>query len=262
MNLEQIREHWQNAGEQLSLSERVTPTSRDPFLGELEENFIFKHLQPQQKVLEVGCGDAAHTLKYAEHVKFVYGVDIAESLIRLAKQKQSSAGVDNVEFVVGSVLTLDQVPGQNDFDCVISQRCLINLPTWEHQKEALAGIHRVLKPGGMFLMTEGFQDELDELNGLRQQVGLSTINVVDYNRNFRHAEFDDFIGQYFSITAVHDYGHYLFLSRVYHPLAVAPEAPKHDSRLNEVAGLLTGVVPGSDFKRYSYNLCYVLTKKD
>jgi ubiquinone/menaquinone biosynthesis C-methylase UbiE len=261
LNLDQIREHWQKAGEELSLSERVTPTSRDPFLGELEENLIFKYLRGDQRVLEVGCGDAAHTLKYAQHVDFIWGVDVADSLITIAKQKQRSARVDNVEFVTGSVLTLDEVPGQADLDCVISQRCLINLPTWEHQKQALIGVHKVLKPGGLFLMTEGFQEELDELNDLRQRVGLSRIHVVDYNRNFRHAEFDDFIGEYFSVTAIHDYGHYLFLSRVFHPLAVAPEPPKHDSRLNEVAGLLSGIVPGSDFRQFSYNLCYVLTKK-
>ncbi|MFN2533464.1 MAG: class I SAM-dependent methyltransferase [Pyrinomonadaceae bacterium] len=261
MDLNQIREHWRKAGGELLLSERVTPTSRDPFLGELEENYIVQHLESDQLVLEVGCGDAIHTLKYAQHVKFIWGVDVADTLISLANQKKESATVANVEFMVGSVLSLEEVPGQRQLDCVISQRCLINLPEWKHQQQALLGIHEVLKTGGLFLMTEGFQDELEELNSLRRKVRLSNINVVDYNRNFRHGEFDEFIENYFSIEAIHDYGHYLFLSRVYHPLVVAPDQPKHDSRHNEVASLLSALIPSSDFRQFSYNLCYVLRKK-
>ena len=241
MDLDQIRQHWRRAGEELSLSERVTPTSRDPFLGQLEETYVLEHLQTNQRVLEVGCGDATHTLRYAQRVKFIWGLDIADSLIRLARQRSESAEINNVEFAVGSILDLDQILDEQELDCVISQRCLINLPTWEYQQEAILGIHKVLRPGGLFLMTEGFQDELDELNRLRQRVGLSSINVVDYNRNFRHSEFDDFIGKYFAVETVHDYGHYLFLSRVYHPLAVLPEQPKHDSRLNEVASSVSAI---------------------
>jgi len=261
LNLDQIREHWRRAGEELLLSERVTPTSRDPFLGQLEEAFIIRYLGKDDRVLEVGCGDAKHTLEYARHVNFIWGVDVADSLIDLARQQSATAGTENVEFAVGSILDLDKVIGDQQLDCVISQRCLINLPTWEYQREALMRIHGVLKPDGLFLMTEGFQDELEELNRLREQVGLSTINVVDYNRNFRHVEFDDFINQHFSVEAIHDYGHYLFLSRVYHPLAVFPEQPKHDSPLNQAASLLSTLVPASDFKHFSYNLCYVLRKK-
>jgi hypothetical protein len=110
-------------------------------------------------------------------------------------------------------------------------------------------------------MTEGFQDELNNVNSLRKAVGLSEVNVVSYNRNLQHNEFDAFINRYFTTEAVHDYGLYLFLSRVYHPLVVLPESPNHDSRLNEVASMLSTLVPISSLKKFSYNLFYVLKKK-
>jgi len=111
-------------------------------------------------------------------------------------------------------------------------------------------------------MTEGFQDELENLNSLRQKVGLDSIKVVNYNRNLLHAEFDTFIQNYFIVEAVHHYGFYLFLSRVYHPLVVYPENPKHDARLNEMAHHLCKVVDFPELKKFSYNLLYVLRRRD
>jgi len=261
MDLEEIRRHWQKAGEDMSLSEKITSTSRDPFLGQLEEKYIQEHLNANQHIAEVGCGDAIHTLEYSKKVKSITGVDIARSLIKKAKKRVSLEACENVKFVVGSVLELEKVIDDKPVDCVISQRCLINLPSWKYQKKAIQQIYKVLKPNGLFLMTEGFQDELDNINCLREQFGLSTIKVVKYNRNLEHREFDEFICRYFNIEVMRHYGVYIVFSRVYHPLVVLPDEPKHDSRLNEVAYMLSNQIDIPNFKRYSYNLFYALRKK-
>jgi SAM-dependent methyltransferase len=261
MDLDSIREHWCKVGGELSAAEKVSGTTRDPSLGLLEEERLAKYLRLDDTVLEIGCGDAAHTVRYARQVKRIFGLDVADTLITHARQRAERAQIDNVKFVVGSVLDLESIFPGGDFDCVLSQRCLINLPTWEHQQDALRRIHGVLRRGGLFLMTEGFQDELDDLNHVRQAVGLSTIKVVSYNRNLRHDEFDSFIATYFDVETVQDYGLYLLLSRVFHPLAVSPGEPRHDSHLNEVAGLLERAVDLPECRRFSYNLLYVLRRK-
>jgi SAM-dependent methyltransferase len=261
MNLEAIRHHWERAGGQLSLAAAVTPTSRDPFLGRLEEGWVLRYLRRRDRVVEVGCGDASHTVGYAARVRRLCGVDVAESLIRLARARVAAAGLDNVELRVGSVLDLAAAFPAGSVDCVISQRCLVNLPTWAHQRQALQAIHRVLRPGGRLLLTEGFQEELGALNRLRERVGLAAIKVVSYNRNLRHGEFDRFVGTRFAVAATHDYGLYLTLSRVFHPLAVRPEEPRHDAWLNEVAAELAALLDIPDLRRFSYNLFYVLRKR-
>lgn len=261
MDLESIREHWCRVGGELSAAEeKVRGTTRDPILGALEEERLAPYLKVDDTVLEIGCGDAAHTVRYARQVKRIFGLDVAGTLIEHARQRAARAQIDNVEFVVGSVLDLEHIFGGSEIDCVLSQRCLINLPTWEHQQDALLKIHGILGRGGTLLMTEGFQEELDNVNRLREVVGLSAIKVVSYNRNLRHDEFDSFITRYFQVEAVHDYGLYLLLSRVFHPLAVSPLEPRHDSRLNEVAGLLEQKVKVVDCRRFSYNLLYVLRR--
>src|SRR5262249_45728823 len=239
-----------------------TPTSRDPYLGELERRDILSCLQDQYNCIEIGCGDASHTVHYASRVKEVLGVDVAASLIQIASKRLQREKVDNVHLVVGSVLDIGMsFPGES-FDCAISQRCLINLPTWEHQKSAIVQVHRLLRDEGMFLLTEGFQENLDELNRVRGIFSLPEIKVVNYNHNFNVQEFEQFIAGYFEIVDRRSYGSYFFFSRVYHPLVALPEKPRHTSKMNEVAMKIQNILPLTGLERYSYDVFYELRKRN
>lgn len=260
MQLNAIKEHWEQSGRQFPGSGHVTPTSRDPYLGELERAFIASHLKKSQSVLEIGCGDASHTVHYAHRVKHLTGVDIAESLLERARQRIAPTNIRNVTWVAGSILDLDRLFPREQFDCIITQRCLINLPQWKHQQQALQKIHQRLKKGGLFLMSEGFQNPLDELNKVRKQFNLPIIKTVAYNKNIDLKKFTPWIKKYFRTLATSHYGEYLFFSRVYHPLMVAPEAPRHDARYNQVARDLAGKLQLPGFEKYSYNRFYAFRK--
>jgi len=261
MKLEDIKRFWEQSGDTFPNDSKITPTSRDPYLGLLERSNILSYLSNEYTCLEIGCGDAFHTIYYARKVKKMLAIDVADSLIRIAKDRLQQEVMNNVDLFVGSVLDIEQSFKEVVVDCVISQRCLINLPVWEYQKNAIIQVHRLLKDEGLFLLSEGFQDNLDNLNSVRKQLSLSTITVVDYNRNLLIGDFEEFIQQYFEIVDKRHYGPYLFFSRVYHPLVVFPENPEHDSRLNEVAMHISSVLSMPDLEKYSYNLFYVLRKK-
>jgi len=258
--LESIRKKWEASGRQFPKQGKVTPTSRDPYLGHLEEENILTFLKGNGAVLDLGCGDASHTVEYAKRVARIVGIDIANSLIEIARKRVISAGVNNIDFIIGSVLNIKKLFGADKFDFVISQRCLINLPEWRYQKEVILQVHSLLEADGLFILTEGFQDELDRLNEIREKIGLAEIEVVSYNKNLRRKDFEAFVSKYFNIVEVRHYGAYLFMSRVLHPLVVLPDAPKHDARLNEAAMEISRLVPMPDLEKYSYNLFYVLKK--
>lgn len=57
-----------------------------------------------------------------------------------------------------------------------------------------------------------------------------------------------------------DNGFYPYMSRIYHPLVVEPEVPKHDSPLNKIAAPLATQNNFTEIKKYSYNLLYILYK--
>jgi len=258
--MEEIRKHWEAAGRFFPTDGRITPTSRDPYLGQLEEENILSFLDPNQVVLEMGCGDGSHTIKYAKQVKTLSALDLIEKLLHRAKQRAAEAHLRNVDFTNGSVLALKDLYPPGSFDCLISQRCLINLSEWKLQQEALKQAHSLLHDGGLLLITEGFQDALDELNVVRRKFGLPEIAVA-FNRNFIRPDFENFISQFFDILEVRHYGSYLFLSRVFHPLAVLPAEPKHDAKMNEIAMEIARAVPIPDLDKYSYNSFYALRKK-
>jgi SAM-dependent methyltransferase len=238
----------------------VTPTSRDPYLGQLEQKAITSHVAGRASAIDVGCGDASHSIEYASVVGHLIAVDYAASLLALARRRIDAAGVANVDLLHASVLELGARLPSGTFDAVISQRCLINLPTWDDQKTALEQLHEVLAAGGILLVSEGFFDEFVALNQLRVALGLSPISVSRYNHFLSRDKFETFAGPLFRIRAIVHYGVYLVLSRVLHPLMVAPAEPRHDSAINELSMRLALVGDAGDFARYSYNSLYVLEK--
>ncbi len=261
MDLQQIQDFWVNAGQNFPKDAPITPTSRDPYLGQLERTNILRYLKSDTHVVEVGCGDGSHSLEYAQNCRSYRGYDISPGLLDVARQRFAHHHVANAKFACGSVLDLMDQVGVNGCDTVVTQRCLINLPTWELQKQALDAIASILKPGGVYLMTEGFTEPLEELNLARQKVGLDPIRVVPYNRNLTLREFSDYIPRKFEVVAIYDYGFYLYISRVLHPMAVNPESPRHDGPINRAAWQLSASAPPDGFRKFSYNLFYVLRKR-
>jgi len=262
MKIEEIKRHWERSGERFPSDSKITPTSRDPYLGKLERENILACLNEKYTCLEIGCGGALHTVHYAKRVKRLLAIDVADSLINVANKRLQQEGIDNVELYVGSVLDIDERFKGKQFDCVISQRCLINLPDWESQRNAISQVYNLLADEGIFLLTEGLQDNLDNLNSMRTRFSLPEIKVVDYNRNFVSGDLEIFVQQYFEVIEKRHYGPYLFFSRVYHPLVVFPDDPQHDAKMNEVAMNISRVLPMPDLEKYSYNMFYVLKKRN
>jgi ubiquinone/menaquinone biosynthesis C-methylase UbiE len=88
-------------------------------------------------VLDVGCGSGHDAIVYRSKEACVYGIDISEKEIRMAR-----AQVDG-EFKVGS---MNELPYENNqFDCVTS---MYALQTSTDVEKALQEMIRVVKPGG------------------------------------------------------------------------------------------------------------------
>lgn len=261
MKLAGIRKHWTQSGKGLLVTAKVTPTSKDYCLGRLEEENILRNLNRRLVALEIGCGDASHTIKYARRVKRLSCLDISEPLIKVARKRIASGNIKNIELKIGSALDIGRIYKSGQFSCVISQRLLINLSSWRNQKEVIRKIHKLLLPGGLFLVTEAFQDGRSSINLLREKCGLKKLEKARYNRFLIRKEFEFFLKRYFRIIDIRHYGAYIFFSRVFHPLAVFPALPKYDSKLNEAAMNISRLLESAEFERYSYQLFYLLIKK-
>lgn len=232
-----IRQHWENP---------ATQSLADSHLKRLEIATIASGIPAGATVLDMGCGDGEGSLVYAKDASFVTGVDYAATMIAKATARLADAKIPNVRFEQGDVRTFSsEVP----FDCVVTERCLINLESWAVQEEALRRIHALLAPGGRYIMAEATRQGLDALNALRERVGLAPTAMPWHNVFF---DVDlllpalERIG--FALRAHRDFGMYYFGSRVVHPLAVRPEEPHYDSPINRAAYEIQRGAAGEAFR--------------
>ena len=219
---------------------KENPGSDDFLLKHIEQLYIINHIPQKAKVLDIGCGDGTTLLKIAEEKEIEgVGMDFASSMIK--KAKNNNLGHFNIKFIEGSVLHLPTQQNIGLFDVIYTQRCLINLNSFQEQAEAIKKISNLLKDGGIYIMVESTHDGLDRINELRLCLNLEAISPPWHNTFFRIREVEELQKANFKIVSFsHLSSTYNFLSRcIYAKLAQQRnEKLKYDSEINRLSLLL------------------------
>ncbi len=108
-------------------------------------------LQPDDTVLDIGCGDGRHTAHIADQLTagHALGVDCAAEMIEYARQHHEPGRQGRLRF---SVEDASSLPYREEFSLVFSNAAL----HWvKDHRPVLAGIARALKPGGRAVLQMG-----------------------------------------------------------------------------------------------------------
>jgi arsenite methyltransferase len=109
-------------------------------------------LQPGERVLDLGSGAGPDVIKAAEQVGpegIVWGLDMTDEMLALARRNVADAGISNAHFLKGQI---EAVPLPAESVDVVLSNCVINLST--DKPAVFAELARVLAPGGRVAVSD------------------------------------------------------------------------------------------------------------
>jgi ubiquinone/menaquinone biosynthesis C-methylase UbiE len=178
---DEIRDHWETQASTYGVAPDASWS--DIRVMELEVAEIAGRLPEHGRVLDVGCANGWSTIQFASRCDIdVRGLDYVPQMVESARAQLelvSDTLRGKVEFDVGDMLDLQEADAS--YDAVVSIRVVINLGEWEQQVRGLSECVRVLKPGGVFLLSEATLQGWQRLNALRREWGLPDIAMPDFN---------------------------------------------------------------------------------
>ena len=180
--MEQIRAYW--AEQALEHGPSPSASWSDQMVIEMEIREILKRLEDGDRVLDVGCANGYSTIQFASQKKVnIRGLDyipemIQQARLRLSELEGKLAGT--VKFDVGDITALNEPP--EAYDKVVVIRVIINMSDWSQQFKALRECVRVLKPGGLLLLSEATLQGWHRMNKFRQEWELPPIPMPPFNQ--------------------------------------------------------------------------------
>ena len=117
------------------------------------ERIVFgKYFSATNKILDIGCGTGRTTFGlYDIGYHCITGADLSDKMVAAAKRIAHDKGID-ISFVAENACALSF--DAESFDAVLfSANGIMTIPAKEMRQKAFHEIHRVLKPGGMFIFT-------------------------------------------------------------------------------------------------------------
>lgn len=249
---------WEEKARQFKSSSDVS--WEDKLMMGLEINAISELIKPGSLVLDAGCSNGASTFEIAAKTKAeMRAFDYSESAIAIARKKQLERDPDcNITFSQGNILNIDEP--ENLFDVAYTIRVVINLTSWRLQQEAILQVNRVLKSGGLYLMSEAFQGSLAKLNALRGMAGLKALNEPDFNLYLREEDVASFLEPYFKIEAIRRFSSIYYVgSRFLRYLTMKPnDKDSFDNPVNRYFADFQETENSGDF---GIQKLYILRKK-
>ncbi len=105
-----------------------------------------EYFRPDMEVLEFGCGTGSTAITHAPYVNHILAIDISSKMIDIAQGKADEKNVENVTFKRSTIAEFSG--SDQSLDAVLGLSVLHLL---DNKEDVISKVHRMLKPGGIFV---------------------------------------------------------------------------------------------------------------
>ena len=214
-------------------------------------------MRPDDRVLEVGCGNGWLTSRLREKCAWVDSFDYAANMVERAKARH---GEKNNRFFTDNVLNLAGT--KPPYSLIVCVRVLINLQDLDEQKRAVSSLAAQLAPGGRLVLIEGYIDGFQETSLLRERCGMSALTPAAINYYSPYASLLAHIRTEFDVIddSFHT-GTFDLLTRVVYPLVAGENAVTPLGYFHAKTAVLARTLKLDSLKPYARLRGLVLGKK-
>ena len=105
-----------------------------------------------KEILEIGCGNGIQAIyiNTSHSPSSITGIDLSKANIEIANSEKEGANAENVRFLVDDAQNLTQIQSES-IDVLLNIESAFHYPD---KTKFLKEVHRVLKPGGQFLIAD------------------------------------------------------------------------------------------------------------
>jgi SAM-dependent methyltransferase len=221
-------------------------TSRDYNNRELELDLISSFAEVP-RILDLGCGNGYTALTLASQfdLERIVGVDFSETMVAGAYSLLEEEFTNKLrvvpEFVCANAFDFIARTRRGEFDLIVTERLVVNLPNEGMQLELINDCLDRLEIGGRLLLVEGSAQGFEMLNQIREKSGLAIIpdryQGNESSNKLDERAIEDIVAQRKDVTlrSIPNFSFYSIMSKVLHPLIVQPAEPKFTSIINDRA---------------------------
>lgn len=195
--------------------------------------------QPDERLLEIGCGTGRFTMRVASRCRQVLAVDFSVESLRVARARTPSPAAQFIQADASRLPLRDGVA-----DRALSCQMLEHLPTPACRAVAVAEVARALRPGATFVASAYWHSPFSRLAGSKEGHHDGAI----YFYRFTRPEFADLLGSAFRVEALTPRLVYVLLARAVKRPKPCPPAPtrpmiEHDDAPRAAAAAGPGSAP-------------------
>ncbi|MHA2008792.1 MAG: class I SAM-dependent methyltransferase [Promethearchaeota archaeon] len=103
-------------------------------------------------ILELACGTGRILLPFAKAGYNIYGIDLSENMLAVAKKKVTEQGLDDLVFLINTSMVNFNLEEKSFALAFIAVRSFMHLYSQNDQLSCLESIIRHLRPGGLLII--------------------------------------------------------------------------------------------------------------